>query len=73
MIKKRIVKCEWQIALEYRDNRGDYDLIKVLETYDTREAALKDWESKKYSHYINGSTRTLSFKYNEEILTEEVI
>lgn len=73
MIKKRIVKCEWKIALEYRDNHGDYNLIEVLETYNTREAALKDWEGNKYSHVLNGTTRTLSFKYNEEILSEEIV
>lgn len=73
MIKKRIVKCEWKIALEYRDNHGDYNLIEVLETYNTREAALKDWEANKYSHLLAGNSRTLSFKYNEEILNEEIV
>ena len=70
MIKKRFVKCEWQIALECYDYYSSkYKLIEVLETHETKEEALEHMN--KYGHLLNGTSNCLAVKYNEEILSEE--
>ena len=71
MIKKRIVKCEWQSVLEWRDNHGDYNMIEVLAVYDTKEEAVVNRPN--FYGRISGTSRILSVRYHEEILSEEVV
>lgn len=71
MIKKRIVKCEWQSVLEWCDNHGDYNLIEVLATYETKKEAVANQPN--FFNRLSGNSRILSIRYHEEILSEEVI
>lgn len=71
MIKKRIVKCEWWNVLEYRDNHGDWNIIEVLATYNSREEANKD--RNRFYDRLDGTNYTLATVYREELLNEEII
>ena len=72
VIKKRIVKCEWQnVLMIYNSSRYNYDVIEVLASHDTRDEAIEN--QSKFFDRLNGTNYTLSVDYHEVVLSEEVL
>ncbi len=72
MIKRRIVKCEWRIVLEYNsvDNR---DLREVLAAYGSREEATEHMPDYYDNLSAAGGSSVLSVQYKETVLSEEIV
>lgn len=72
IIKKRVVKCEWQsVLMRYNYDRRVDVIVEVLASYDTREEANEN--QSKFVDRLNGTNYTLTIHYHEEILSEEVV
>ena len=62
MIKRRVIKCEWRIILEY-NSTDNSDLREVLAAYGTREEATEHMSDYYDNLSAAGGSSVLSVQY----------